>query len=100
MTAYAEVYDALEPAHHMAITTRVTSVDGREVFRTTGERASSDEFGYRVEIPLAGVSPGQYVLQIEARPTVGENLASRELSFEVARHVADVEPLRRSEIEF
>ena len=91
LTAYAEVYDALEPAHDMAVTTRVRGLDGKEVFRVTGQRASSDEFGYRVEIPLTGVGPGQYLLQIEAVPTVGEDTASRELSFEVARHVADVD---------
>jgi VWFA-related protein len=91
LTAYAEVYDTLEPTHDMAVTTRVVHVDGGEVFRVSGQRGSSEEFGYRVEIPLTGVGPGHYLLQIEARPTVGESFASRELSFEVARPVAEVD---------
>ena len=92
LTAYAEVYDGLEAAHDMAMTTRVVNVDGSEVFRVSGQQGSSEEFGYQVAIPLGGVGPGHYLLQIEARPTAGDDFALRELSFEVARHVADVEP--------
>jgi VWFA-related protein len=89
LTAYAEVYGALKPAHDTAVTTRVTSADGREVFRATDERAFSERqttgsgLRHKVAIPLAGVSPGTYLLRIEAKATVGEHTAARQLSFEV-----------------
>ena len=88
VTAYAEVYDAREPAHETAIATRVTSLDGREVFRTTRLWSSSEleqrgAYRHEVDIALTDVSPGQYLLQIAARPTLGEATVSRELSFEV-----------------
>jgi VWFA-related protein len=95
LTAYAEVYDRLERAHKVAVTTRVKSVDGREVFRSTEERASTElegksgGYGHKVDIPLVDVEPGTYVLQIDAVPTIGKETVMRELSFEV---VAAPEP--------
>ncbi|MPZ18348.1 MAG: VWA domain-containing protein [Luteitalea sp.] len=95
LTAYAELYDPLERAHNVAITTRVKSVDGREVFRATEQRASTElegkggGYGHKVEIPLVDVEPGKYVLQIDAVPTIGKETALRELSFDV---VAPPEP--------
>jgi tetratricopeptide (TPR) repeat protein len=88
LTAYAEVYDALEPAHDVAVTTRVTDLDGREVFRVSDERPSSalraaGEWRHTVAIPLARLRPGPYRLRIEATPTVGERRVAREVSFQV-----------------
>jgi VWFA-related protein len=88
VTAYTEVYDALAPAHDLAITTRVASADGREVFREArlrpwSDRAEPGGFRHRVEIPLAGLGPGRYLLQITATPTLGEPTSSRELTFDV-----------------
>ncbi|MPY90966.1 MAG: VWA domain-containing protein [Luteitalea sp.] len=89
LTAYAEVYDPLKPAHQVAITTLVKSVEGREVFRATEQRASTEldgeggGFGHKVEIPLVDVEPGTYVLQVEAKPTLEKDAAVRELSFQV-----------------
>jgi VWFA-related protein len=89
LTAYTEVYDALAPVHDLAVATRVSSVDGREVFRSSAERPSAEVQGaggglrHEVSVPLAGLPPGAYVLRIEARPTVGDLAAARELSFHV-----------------
>ncbi|MGH9158891.1 MAG: VWA domain-containing protein [Vicinamibacteraceae bacterium] len=89
LTAYAEVYDRLEQAHNVAVTARVKALDGREVFRATEQRASTERegksgrYGHKVEIPLVDVKPGRYVLQIEAVPTIGKEAVLRELSFEV-----------------
>ncbi|HEX9188365.1 MAG TPA: hypothetical protein VGB87_14900, partial [Vicinamibacteria bacterium] len=89
VTAYAEVYDALEPAHEVGLTTRVATFDGREVFLDTRLKAvtplenAGTGFRHEIEIPLAGLPPGRYQLQIAATPTLGEPTASRELAFEV-----------------
>jgi len=96
VTAYAEVYDGREPARELVIATRVASVDGREVLRTARLRASSERaageggLGQRVDVPLADVSPGRYVLQIQARPTLGDDTVSREIAFEVVRGAGPV----------
>ena len=42
VTAYAEVYDALEREHEVGVTTRVATLDGHEVFRDTRLRASGE----------------------------------------------------------
>jgi len=89
VTAYAEVYDALEREHEVGVTTRVATLDGHEVFRDTRLRASGKlesagtGFRHEVEIPLAGMQPGRYLLQIAATPTLGEPTASRDVPFEI-----------------
>jgi VWFA-related protein len=98
LTAYAEVYDALEPAHDLSVATRVATPDGREVFRTADQRASSalraEGGGLRLKvgIPLAPLSPGSYRLRIEAIPTVGARRVARELSFQVVAHAGAASP--------
>jgi VWFA-related protein len=90
VSAYAEVYDALESPHEVGMTTRVVATgDGREVFRDTRLRAAGPLEGagagirHEIEIPLAGLRPGRYQLEIAATPTLGEPTASREVAFEV-----------------
>ena len=90
VTAYAEVYDALEPAHEVGVTTRLAAPNGEDVFLDTrlreAEALSSAGSGFRheVAIPLAGLRPGRYLLQMTATPTLGEPTASREVAFEIA----------------
>src|SRR6185503_11573230 len=38
---------------------------------------------HEVAVPLTGLPPGAYVLRIEARPSIGDRAAARELSFHV-----------------
>jgi tetratricopeptide (TPR) repeat protein len=107
LTVYAEVYDLLEPAHDLSVTTRVASLDGREVFRTADQRASSalraEGGGLRLKvgIPLAALSPGAYRLRIEAAPTVGARNVAREVPFQVVAHAgaatADLPPPRTAD---
>jgi VWFA-related protein len=88
LTASAEVYDSLEPTHEVGVTTRVTTADGREVFLDTRLRGAapleSAEPGFRtaIDIPLADLRPGRYLLQVAATATLGD-VASREVAFEV-----------------
>jgi hypothetical protein len=58
---------------------------------TAGDERSTDElqgrtggFGYTTNIPLSGLSPGRYVLRVEAHAQVSNGAsASRELEFRV-----------------
>ena len=66
--------------------------DGRELFKHDDERASSElgggkgGYGYTTRIPLKGLSPGLYVLKVEARSRLGKGAtASREVQFRVVQ---------------
>jgi VWFA-related protein len=82
LAIFTEVYDA-EAArpHGVDISTTLTSNEGRVVFTTTEERASTElagargGYGYRAEVPLKGLSPGVYVLQVQARSRLGPTVA-------------------------
>jgi hypothetical protein len=79
LALFAEVYDN-EPGrpHRVDITTTMRSDEGREVFRNAEERASEElqgargGYGYTARIPLRDLSPGLYVLRVEARSRLGE----------------------------
>jgi VWFA-related protein len=75
LALFAEVYDNLPPlpAHKIDITTKLITEDGREVFKTSEERDSKDlggtkggGYGHQLQIPLADVAPGRYLLRVEA----------------------------------
>lgn len=87
---YVDVYDALQPAHSVDITTTLTAVDGTRVFNTTDQRKSAEigggrgGYGVQFQVPLADVAPGLYVLKVEAVPTLkGKAPAARELTIAV-----------------
>ena len=87
---YADVYDSLQPAHSIDITTTVTRVDGTKVFTTTEERKSSEfgggkggGYGAQFEVPLKDFAPGLYVLKVEAKPRLDKPAVARELTFAV-----------------
>lgn len=74
LAMYAEIYDNVKAASHsVAIITRLVSDDGREVFsaRETRKPAAgstgTSTFGLSKRITLKDVSPGRYLLQLEAR---------------------------------
>jgi VWFA-related protein len=89
LALFAEVYDNLppQPAHKIDITTKLTGEDGRDVFKTTEERASSElqgskggGYGHAVQIPLKDVAPGRYLLRVEAAARLKDvTPAAREL---------------------
>jgi VWFA-related protein len=89
------VYDTkLDTPHELDIVTTVVSEDGREVFRHQDSPSSKQiqaaagttgGFGYRVKVPLAGVSPGAYVLGVEVRSRLdADKPVRRETAFSVA----------------
>ena len=91
LALFTDIYDnRASTPHSVAISTTVTSDDGRVVFRSADERRSQDiqgksgGFGHTLKIPLAGFAAGRYVLRIEARMMLGEGaMAARDVEFRV-----------------
>jgi len=89
LALFAEVYDNLPalPTHKIDISTKLITEDGREVFKTSEERDSKDlqgskggGYGHALQIPLADVAPGRYLLRIEAAARLKDvNTVSKEL---------------------
>jgi len=102
LAAYTEVYDNLDPSkpHKVSITTRVLTDDGREVFKTTEERASSElkgqkgeGFGHLAQIPLKDFRPGRYLLRVDATATLKDvEPARRETLFLIRELPPQVRP--------
>ena len=92
LSVFGEVYDNLGATpHRVFITTTVRADDGKVVFTTSDER-SSDElkgssgggYGHTAKIPLAEFAPGRYVIQVEAKPSIGNAPGvSRDVEFTV-----------------
>ena len=78
LAVFAEVYDN-EPGspHVVDITTTVVSEDGRNVFKTSEERSSSElqgkpgGYGHQARFHLKDFAPGTYLLTVEARSRAG-----------------------------
>jgi len=92
LALFAEVYDntAASP-HKVDITTTVTADEGKVMFKTDETRDSSDlqgksgGYGYSARVPLKGLSPGIYVLKVEARSRLGAGpTADRQVQFRIA----------------
>jgi VWFA-related protein len=90
LTCYAEVYEQSHPsAHEIALVTTVRDPrTGRTTFQVEERRsvAASEKGrtdGFTMKLPLDGLSPGLYVLRLEAASTAGSHRAHRELPFEV-----------------
>jgi VWFA-related protein len=90
LALFADVYDNQSATpHRVAITSSLIADDGRVAVAASDER-SSDElqgkgaYGYTRQIPLNQLSPGRYVLRIEARTLLanGSN-AMREVELRV-----------------
>ena len=78
-----EVYDNVGPqSHKVEITATLRADDGRVVFKTSEERASSElggkpgGYGYAARIPLKDVKPGLYVLRVDARSSLGKEAST------------------------
>jgi hypothetical protein len=91
LAVFTEVYDNLRaPAHRVSIKTVVRSDDGRVVFTNEDERKSEElggrtgGYGHVKQIPLQGLAPGRYVLQVEARTLLSNGgTATREVEFRI-----------------
>jgi VWFA-related protein len=76
---FAEFYEngAGAPSHMVEFSTVVRADDGRVVFENREERSSTElqgsggGYGYSVQIPLARVEPGTYVIHVEGRSRAG-----------------------------
>ena len=88
---YAEVYDNQGgAAHKVDIVATVTSDEGRVLFKNEETRDSSElqgkhgGYGYTTRIPMKDLAPGLYVLKVEGRSHLGNNVAAaREVEFYV-----------------
>jgi VWFA-related protein len=96
LAIFAEVYDNSGKApHKVDIITSVLTDEGKPVFKTEDERESSElqgakgGYGYTTRVPLSELQPGSYVLNIEARSRLGNDVSvTRQVQFRV------VEPVR------
>jgi VWFA-related protein len=91
LAIFAEIYDN-EPqtAHQVDITTTVLTDEGTTAFTTREERSSSElqgkkgGYGHTTQIPLKDLSPGLYVLKVEAKSRLGNQPSvSREVPFRI-----------------
>jgi VWFA-related protein len=80
LAVFAEVYDnQVKTPHVVDITTRVVSEDGRDVFKTSEERQSSElqgkpgGYGHTTRIQTKEFAPGTYLLTVEARSRQGKS---------------------------
>ncbi len=78
---FTEIYDNQDgPGHRVDITTTVQTDEGKVLFKTEDERNSSElqgkkgGYGYAVRIPLNDVPPGNYVLQVQAKSRLGNDV--------------------------
>jgi VWFA-related protein len=87
----AEIYDNQgRTPHKVDIKTSLRSDDGRELFKQEDERSSTElgggrgGYGYTARVPLKGLSPGLYVLRVEARSRLGRDVSvSRDVQIRV-----------------
>lgn len=91
LALFAEVYDnSGNSSHKVDIVTSVLTDEGRVLFKTEETRDSSElqgakgGYGYTARVPLSDISPGIYVLNVEARSRLGrDTTAVRQVEFRV-----------------
>lgn len=87
----AEVYDTQRQSHKVDISTTLRASDGRIAFSTNETRDSADlggkagGYGYTAIVPLSGLTPGLYVLRVEAKSTLNGAAAVRETTVKIAQ---------------
>lgn len=89
---FVELYDSSSQAAHSVdfLTTVRSAADGRTAFTTRDNREMKAEtsekrpiHGFEAEFQLNDLTPGMYVLRLEATSTANRQTASREIPFEV-----------------
>jgi hypothetical protein len=91
LSLFAEVYDTRGDApHKVDITASVKADGGRTMITQSEERETSElqgrsgGFGYRADIPLKDLPPGEYVLSVEARSRLsGTEAVRRDIPFRI-----------------
>jgi hypothetical protein len=78
---FTEIYDnGASTPHKVDITTTIQSDDGRVLYKSEEERASSElegakgGYGYVARVPLTDITPGDYVLNVQAKSRLGEDV--------------------------
>jgi VWFA-related protein len=87
----AEIYDnEVKTPHTVDMATTLRSDDGRVVYSHEDQRSSSElggskgGYGHQATIPLKGLTPGLYVLKVEARSRLAKgSAATREVVFRI-----------------
>jgi hypothetical protein len=81
IAVFAEIYDDGKAApHKIDITTMIRNDVGTIFFKNEEERDSKElegkrgGYGYTARIPLTGLQPGAYVLTVEGRSRLGDNV--------------------------
>ena len=88
VTAFARVYQSVsDPPVVVALTTRIVDASNRSVYEAStrlfeSDRGAKHSADYSVDLPLASVTTGQYVLRVEATRKAKE-AARREVVFSV-----------------
>ena len=87
---FTEVYDTIKAPHKVTIAATVKAEGGQTVFETREERNSSElngsagGYGFQARVPLTGMAPGLYVLQVNALASIGDReTVAREVVFRV-----------------
>jgi VWFA-related protein len=91
LAVFTEVYDNSGNApHKVDITTSVLTDEGRVLYKNEESRDSSElqgakgGYGYTSRVPLSEIAPGSYVLNVEARSRLGDNLSTtRQVQFTI-----------------
>jgi VWFA-related protein len=91
LALFAEVYDNSGAAAHKVDVTASILTDAGEVLFKYDESHDSSElqgakggYGFAARIPLSEIPPGSYVLRVEGRSRLGNNVsAAREIQFRV-----------------
>jgi VWFA-related protein len=79
LAIFVEVYDNQgAPAHKVDVTAMLKAEGGQTVFQTSEERDSSElagsagGYGFAARVPLKDITPGLYVLRVEAQSRMGD----------------------------
>jgi hypothetical protein len=92
LAVFTEVYDNnLKTPHRVEITATLLADDGTVVKKLSDERKSDEVkgsaaggYGYSTQIPLAGMTPGRYVLRVSAQSSLGAgDSVTRDVEFRV-----------------
>ena len=92
LALYAEAYDNNTRGTHVVdLTASIRDATGKVVFTSTEQRSSAElrggrgGYGLRVDMPLDGLPPGQYVLTLTAKSRAGADAAAtREIAFAIS----------------
>lgn len=87
LTASTELYGRADAMREPQVVVRVLAADGEELTRTahtfSPRELKDDRYVSRVTLPLAGMTPGTYVLQIEGRSGTDKSPETRVVPFNI-----------------